>query len=66
MVLNYSIGLVAILIGIIIIFLKIDKEKLKTKTHTNPMLALYRFKWWQYGQGILFILFGILWVSLKS
>jgi hypothetical protein len=39
---------VAVPVGIGLLLVQIDREKLREKMHTNPLLALYRFRVWRY------------------
>jgi len=46
-----------VLAGVALLFVRVDSEKLREKIHTNPMLALYRFRVFRYGiAAVLFIL----------
>ena len=38
-----------VLAGVALLFVRVDSEKLREKIHTNPMLALYRFRVFRYG-----------------
>ena len=66
MLVSYIIGGVAILCGVTLFFVKIDKEDLRSKSHTNPGMALFRFPLWRYGQAVVCILFGILWIAVAE
>jgi hypothetical protein len=62
-IIEYVIAAVLILIGIAIFFVEIDVENLRSKSRTNPMMALWRFSWWRYGQAIICLLIGVLIIS---
>ena len=56
---------VAVLIGIALLFVRVDSEWLRGKMHTNPMLALYRFRLWRYTvAAICFILAAVTFFEL--
>jgi hypothetical protein len=38
-----------VLAGVALLFVRVDSEKLRENIHTNPMLALYRFRVFRYG-----------------
>jgi len=49
-----------VLVGIALLFVRVDSERLREKIHTNPGLALYRFRVFRYGvAAALFILAAI-------
>jgi hypothetical protein len=38
-----------VLVGVLLLFVKVDSDKLRATVHTNPVLALYRFRLFRYG-----------------
>jgi len=60
--LNYFIGGIAILIGVGLVFAKIDEEELKLMSKLNPMGLLFRYSWWRYGNALVAFGFGFFWV----
>jgi len=64
-------GPVSVLLGIAIIFVKVDRSKLANKVHSAPGLALFRFPAWRWGvalvcisTGFLLLLSGIGWLDI--
>ena len=49
------------LIGVAILFAKVDPEQLENHVHTMPLYALYRFRWYRYLQSaICFVLAALI------
>jgi hypothetical protein len=49
-----------ILAGVGLVFVRIDEDQLREKTHSNPGLALYRFRVFRYGAAVvLFVIAAI-------
>jgi hypothetical protein len=38
-----------VIAGVALLFVRVDSEKLREKIHTNPLVALYRFRVFRYG-----------------
>ena len=53
-------GALAVLLGLGLGFAQVNARELREKAHTNPMLALYRFKWWRFGLAIVSFVTGLL------
>ncbi len=53
-------GSIAVLLGVALIFVRVDRSELSTKVHTNPGLALFRFPAWRWGMALVFIVGGLL------
>ena len=43
------------MVGIALLFVSVDREQLTQRAHTNPGLALYRFRLFRYGVSIALI-----------
>jgi hypothetical protein len=52
-----------VLVGIGLTFVQVNASQLRKKTHSNPGLALYRFKWYRLGMAIVAIVVGVLIIS---
>jgi len=53
-------GVLAVLVGLGLGFAQVNARELREKAHTNPGLALYRFKWWRFGLAIVSFVTGLL------
>lgn len=53
-------GVLAVLIGLGLGFVQVKARELRKKVHTNPGLALYRFKWWRFGLAVVSVVSGLL------
>ena len=63
-------GCLVILLGIALVFVKIEKVGLENSSHTNPGLALFRFGAYRWGVvlvcfivGVLLLSFGLGWLA---
>jgi hypothetical protein len=36
------------LIGILVLFIKVDAESIQKSSNINPMAGLFRYNWWRY------------------
>lgn len=49
-----------VLVGVAMLFVRVDRKQLREKIHTNPALALYRFPVFRYGTAAaLFVLAAV-------
>ena len=49
-----------VLAGVALLFVRVDRGRLREKIHTNPGFALYRFSLFRYGAALaLFILAAV-------
>ena len=51
--LNWLISLLFVLVGVALIFVRVDRDELRAKAHSSPGLALYRFRVFRYGVAIV-------------
>jgi hypothetical protein len=52
-----SMAAMSFLIGILVLFVKVDTHSIRKASHVNPMAGLFRHKWWKYAvAGFLFCL----------
>lgn len=57
-------GCVVFLLGVALIFVKIDKKQLKESSHSNPGYALFRFDAYRYGVVAICFVVGLLLLAL--
>lgn len=56
-IVGWTMTIVFCTVGISLLFVKVDAEKLREVAHSNPMLSLYRFPACRYGaSAICFIM----------
>ena len=48
-----------VLVGVGLIFVQVDPERLREKIHSNPGLALYRFRAFRYGAALTLFAFAV-------
>jgi hypothetical protein len=47
----------SLLIGILVLFVKVDEESIRKTFRINPKAGIFRYKWWKYTvAGVLFCL----------
>ena len=47
----------SLVIGILVLFVKVDEASIQTVSRINPIGRLFRYKWWKYTvAGVLFCL----------
>ena len=57
---NVAVPALFVLIGIAVLFVKINTEAISASS--NPLIRLYRYAWWRYAQAaFLFLLAFIMW-----
>ena len=50
-----SMTVVSLLMGILVLFVKVDAESIRKTSCISPMAGLFRYKWWKYTvAGVLF------------
>ena len=54
------IGVLAVLVGLGLIFAQIDAIYLRNRAHSTRGRALYRFKWYRFGLAIVSLVVGLL------
>ena len=59
-VIGIVLGIAFVIVGLGLLFVTVDADKLRKKSHTNPMLALYRFSFWRYGLALVAIGGGLI------
>lgn len=52
-------GCLSLLIGVLLSFVKIDRERLIKGVHSNPGLALFRFPAYRWGMVAVLLVFGV-------
>ena len=57
-VIEIVMGVAFVIVGLGLVFVTVDADELRKKSHTNPMLALYRFAVWRYGLAMVAIMGG--------
>ena len=53
-------GVLAVLVGLGLAFAQVNASELRKKTHTNPGMALFRFRLWRFGMAIVSFVAGLL------
>lgn len=47
----------SLLIGILVLYVRVDADSVRTASRVNPIAGLFRYKWWKYTvAGVLFCL----------
>lgn len=59
-IISLIIGFLMILFGIALALVEVDRDKLSTKSRSNPGLALFRFPAYRYFAAVVLICVGIL------
>jgi hypothetical protein len=54
---SWSLVVAFVTIGVTLIFVRVDRDYLAQRAHTNPVFALYRFRIFRYGAA--FVLFAL-------
>ena len=53
-------GIFSLICGAGLFFVKVDKEQLEKKAHSNPGFALYRYKAWRWGVALTCTALGLI------
>jgi hypothetical protein len=48
-----------VLVGIGLTIVQVNASELRKKSHSNPGLALYRFRWYRLGMAIVALVVGL-------
>jgi hypothetical protein len=57
---NTILAVFFVVVGVLLLFVKVDREQLEKHVHTMPMYALLRFRWYRYGAAAAFFVLAAL------